>query len=125
MSTDQRYCLECGERRNAMSSVLAGGPAGGPAGAPPRAQGDPSQNPPPRQPPPGGSDSSQQRANTLTVIAGVGVLMLAMGVGVLIGRAGGSKPSQAPPPGDQRRVRPDRREHPGDRGIVHERLAGR
>jgi hypothetical protein len=31
------------------------------------------------------------------VIAGVGVLLLAMGVGVLIGRSGASKPSTAPP----------------------------
>ena len=37
-----------------------------------------------------------QRNNTLTVIAGVGVLLLAMGVGVLIGRAGASKQSAAP-----------------------------
>jgi hypothetical protein len=37
-----------------------------------------------------------QRGNTVTVIAGVGVLLLAMGVGVLIGRAGNSKPSAAP-----------------------------
>jgi hypothetical protein len=40
----------------------------------------------------------QQRNNTLTVIAGVGVLLLAMGVGVLIGRAGASKQSAAPEP---------------------------
>jgi hypothetical protein len=33
----------------------------------------------------------------LTVIAGVGVLLLAMGVGVLIGRSGASKPSSTPP----------------------------
>jgi hypothetical protein len=38
-----------------------------------------------------------QRNNTLTVIAGVGVLLLAMGVGVLIGRSGASKPSTVPP----------------------------
>ncbi len=37
-----------------------------------------------------------QRGNTVTVIAGVGVLLLAMGVGVLIGRAGNSKPAAAP-----------------------------
>jgi hypothetical protein len=37
-----------------------------------------------------------QRNPTLTVIAGVGVLLLAMGVGVLIGRAGASKQSAAP-----------------------------
>ena len=34
--------------------------------------------------------------NTVTVIAGVGVLLLAMGVGVLIGRSGGSKQPAAP-----------------------------
>jgi hypothetical protein len=85
MAADQRYCLECGERLAAISSVLLDGP--------PRGQRQPPQGPP--HPPP--SDSgSQQRTNTLTVIAGVGVLMLAMGVGVLIGRAGASKPSQAP-----------------------------
>jgi hypothetical protein len=38
------------------------------------------------------------RNNTLSVIAGVGVLLLAMGVGVLIGRAGQSK--QAAPPAE-------------------------
>jgi hypothetical protein len=91
MAADQRYCLQCGERRGAMSSVLAGGPAGGPQ----RAQGQPTQSPAPGQPP-SHSDASQQRSNTLTVIAGVGVLMLAMGVGVLIGRAGASKPTASP-----------------------------
>jgi hypothetical protein len=34
-----------------------------------------------------------QRGSTPTVIAGVGVLLLAMGVGVLIGRSGGTKPA--------------------------------
>ncbi len=37
-----------------------------------------------------------QRNNTLTVIAGVGVLLLAMGVGVLIGRSSAPKQSAAP-----------------------------
>ncbi|HWX95645.1 MAG TPA: zinc ribbon domain-containing protein [Solirubrobacteraceae bacterium] len=83
MAADQRYCLACGERRAEMSSVLAGGP--------PRSAVVDSRPPdgPPR--PPGDQGSSQQRNNTLTVIAGVGVLLLAMGVGVLIGRAGVSK----------------------------------
>jgi hypothetical protein len=66
-----------------MSSVLRGGlpssqravPAAPPA--PPAAFGE--------------QRAAWQRNNTLTVIAGVGVLMLAMGVGVLIGRSGGSK----------------------------------
>jgi hypothetical protein len=85
MAADQRYCLECGERRTEMSSVLLGGPARSQAPAPAT---------PPAQPAgPADRASSQQRNNALTVIAGVGVLMLAMGVGVLIGRAGASKPA--------------------------------
>jgi hypothetical protein len=78
-----------------MSSLLFGGPpspqgqqaasaAPGPA---------PSKSPPPPVRP---AQPSAQRNNTLTVIAGVGVLLLAMGVGVLIGRAGNSKQT-APP----------------------------
>ena len=37
-----------------------------------------------------------QRGNVLTLIAGIGVLLLAMGVGVLIGRSGGSAPRRPP-----------------------------
>ena len=44
------------------------------------------------------------RSNLLGVLAGVGVLLLAMGVGVLIGRAGNSHRRQAR--GDHRRPRP-------------------
>ena len=86
MAADQRYCLECGERRTEMSSVLLGGP--------PRSDAQAARAATPPTPPAGGDrGSSQQRNNTLTVIAGVGVLLLAMGVGVLIGRAGGPKPA--------------------------------
>jgi hypothetical protein len=78
-----------------MSSVLLAGspvrgdsqpPAPAPAGASPPAA-------PPRPP---AADRGAQRNNTLTVIAGIGVLLLAMGVGVLIGRSGTSKQSAAP-----------------------------
>jgi hypothetical protein len=43
--------------------------------------------------PPGGSrtDASAPRSNALNILAGVGVLLLAMGVGVLIGRSGSPK----------------------------------
>ncbi len=55
---------------------------------------------PPNSPPgpPSAAPSGPQRNNTLTVIAGVGVLLLAMGVGVLIGRSSGSskQPATAP-----------------------------
>jgi hypothetical protein len=89
LADDQRYCLECGERRFPMSSVLTGGPGAGAAslpgaaGAPPTARG-------------AASADGAGRGNAVTVIAGVGVLLLAMGVGVLIGRSGSSKPSAAP-----------------------------
>ena len=73
-----------------MSSVLMGGPpAGGePSSAVPAA--------PPRGPAGPPADPVAQRGNTLTVIAGVGVLLLAMGVGILIGRSGSTKQSAAP-----------------------------
>jgi hypothetical protein len=92
LAADQRYCLECGERRTPMSSVLLGGP--------PTAEASPSPDAsvPARD---AWDPSATERAkldqrNTVTVIAGVGVLLLAMGVGVLIGRAGGSKQIAAP-----------------------------
>jgi hypothetical protein len=74
-----------------MSSVLSGQ-------APPNAASGPSLPltaplaPRAAPPAPGGPP----RNNTLTVLAGVGVLLLAMGVGVLIGRAG--SPKQGAPP---------------------------
>jgi hypothetical protein len=84
-----------------MSSVLLGGP--------PSATAVPSQAPgavppvglgPPR--PAGAGPASADSAghsSAVTVIAGVGVLLLAMGVGVLIGRSGGSsKPAVAAAP---------------------------
>ncbi len=76
-----------------MSSVLAGHP---PSQGATRAS---ASGAPPTSPPAAllaPTTGSPQRNNTLTVIAGVGVLLLAMGVGVLIGRAGASKQSAAP-----------------------------
>jgi hypothetical protein len=90
LHADQRYCLECGERTVPMSGFLRGvsdRAASGSASVPPTPPAPPGFSPPPAA---GGSSSM------LTVIAGVGVLMLAMGVGVLIGRAGGARQSAAP-----------------------------
>ncbi len=90
LADDQRYCLECGERRTPMSSVLLGGP---PASAA-------SPQGPPREPPrmPAAPDDAG-RGSGATVIAGVGVLLLAMGIGVLIGRSGGGgKQATTPAP---------------------------
>ena len=95
LATDQRYCLECGERRTPMSSVLMGD-------SPLRADAEPSPPAAPPAPPPAAGARSPgaagwQRNGTLTVIAGVGVLLLAMGVGVRIGRAAAPKQAATPP----------------------------
>lgn len=93
LAGDQRYCLECGERRAPMRSGLLGGPrpasGWGPAG-PSRPTAEPV--PPGAQPPVGSGQApagDAPRGNAVTLIAAVGVLLLAMGVGVLIGRSGG------------------------------------
>lgn len=87
LAGDQRYCLECGERRLQPSSVLLSGP---PVQPPPAGEIAPAPRLAPQDDPP--------RNGAVTLIAGVGVLLLAMGVGVLIGRSGGSsKPTAAAP----------------------------
>jgi hypothetical protein len=90
LAGDQRYCLECGERRAPISSVLLGGPPSGDRSQP--------QAPPMAPPPPASTapDGTGRGGNAVTVIAGVGVLLLAMGVGVLIGRSSAPKQSAAP-----------------------------
>jgi hypothetical protein len=92
LATDQRYCLQCGERHVPVSDFLR-------AGSSPAAQhSTPAGSSPPAFPPAGSIAGAAQhpRNNMLSVIAGVGVLLLAMGVGVLIGRAGQSKQAAAP-----------------------------
>jgi hypothetical protein len=86
LARDQRYCLQCGEPR-------------------PHLAGPPSEVKPPVETissaprtPPGATpvSSTSSRNNSLTLLAGIGVLLLAMGVGVLIGRAGAGT-AKAPP----------------------------
>jgi hypothetical protein len=99
LAPDQRYCLHCGAARAYVNGPISGGRPGGP---PPQTASStqatsPSgvpQSPPPGTPgvPPGtpsglSAASPANRNNTLALLAGVGVLLLAMGVGVLIGRA--------------------------------------
>lgn len=103
LADDQRYCLQCGERTTPGSGATLGPPpvgiaaplAGphwnGPGSAPPLG---PSGATPPSPP---GAGEPAGPGNAVTVIAGVGVLLLAMGIGVLIGRSG-SGPSAAPAP---------------------------
>ncbi len=71
MAADQRYCVECGERRGEPRFSVADTVAPQAAAAP--------------------AAQSQRRSRLSpngTVIAGIGTLLLAMGVGVLIGRTG-------------------------------------
>jgi hypothetical protein len=81
LAGDQRYCLQCGERRGAPRLPFMDGrtrPAS-PAERPPR---------PPRGP----------RASAgATLVAGIATLLLAMGVGVLIGKSGHDKAAKATP----------------------------
>jgi hypothetical protein len=104
LAPDQRYCLQCGAARAHVSGPISGGRPGGPpptavspqggtlpqSAAPPGPpQTPPSDVPgaPPGAPPGFGPAQPSNRNNTLALLAGVGVLLLAMGVGVLIGRA--------------------------------------
>jgi type IV secretion system protein TrbL len=87
---DQHYCLHCGERIVQARSRFLGGLAGRdqpPAGAVGGSPGAPIAQPPGRAPLP----------PAVTWLAGIGVLLLAMGVGVLIGRSGGGKALTVPP----------------------------
>jgi hypothetical protein len=81
MAPDQRYCIECGERRT----------GGGLRDALPRTQTTTVAAVPPRR-------SRMVMSANSSLIAGIATLLLAMGVGVLIGRSGDhtSKSSNAP-----------------------------
>jgi hypothetical protein len=83
LASDQRYCVECGQRCGAPRLPFT-------EGLVQRAQQAPSSRP--------RSGRSRVSVNN-TVIAGVGTLLLAMGIGVLIGRSGsGSNAKVASPP---------------------------
>jgi hypothetical protein len=82
MATDQRYCLNCGHRRGDprlpfMDAVVFMESMSAPPGA---------GTPPPPPPSPGGGPSPRMNANA-ALIAGVATLVLALGVGFLIGRS--------------------------------------
>jgi hypothetical protein len=82
MAADQRYCLECGHRRGDprlpfMDAVVFM---------------DAVKNPPASAapPPPPPRESKPRMSANASLIAGVATLILAIGVGVLIGRSGDS-----------------------------------
>jgi hypothetical protein len=83
MASDQRYCLNCGQRRGDprlpfMDAVVLMDSVNRPAQAPP---------PPPKKKRSGVSPNA-------ALIAGVGTLLLALGIGVLIGRSGHQEVAQ-------------------------------
>lgn len=90
MAADQRYCIACGHRRgdarppflDAVTSTDFAGDGGGPGRTPPP--------PPPRQ-------GSRGRSSNAAVIVGVATLILAVGLGFLVGRAGHEGSSSANP----------------------------
>jgi hypothetical protein len=95
MAADQRYCLNCGHRRgdprlpfmDAVVFMESMSAPGGAAGTPP-------------PPPPAKSDDGGSRWNAnAALIAGVATLVLAIGVGFLIGRSGHDGSNQAAAPG--------------------------
>jgi hypothetical protein len=112
LAHDQRYCLQCGEPRPHVAVTAPTKPAGegswqappapfapppGPGVAPTVAGGGQAGGgiPIPGSIPPG-IPGAHTRSNSLALIAGVGVLLLAMGIGVLIGRAGAGS-AKTPP----------------------------
>lgn len=81
LASDQRYCVECGQRRGPARVPLMDEPAR-------RARGALAADHAPRRP--GLTVNS-------TLIAIIATLVLAMGVGVLIGRSGNSTSAKSPP----------------------------
>jgi hypothetical protein len=76
MAHDQRYCLECGERRGQARFTV---PADAVVTTTTTVR--------------GGAAGFQRFSSGTTLIAGIATLLLAMGVGVLIGRSGNSSPA--------------------------------
>src|ERR1700760_754947 len=83
LATDQKYCVNCGERRGKARFPVGTAAVTPAAAAPP---------PPPR------TTRKQRLSSSTALVAGVGTLLLAMGVGVLIGHTnnGSSKNASAP-----------------------------
>jgi hypothetical protein len=84
LSSDQRYCVNCGERRNKPRFSL---PEAAPAPEVATTARRPSRRP--------------RTSSGGTLVAGVGTLLLAMGVGVLIGHTNTSSAARTSSPKDQ------------------------
>lgn len=82
LAVDQRYCVECGARRGQARFTLAGGDAQG---------GSTPQGPPKKKP------FFKELSSSATLLAGIATLLLAMGVGFLIGNHNSSTPQNPKP----------------------------
>lgn len=98
MASDQCYCLECGSRRSHLGSGLldrlrarGSGASAGVASAPEAPEATLAPVTPVATP-------SARSGGPTAVIAGVGVLLLSMGIGVLIGRSGSTAGKAATAP---------------------------
>jgi hypothetical protein len=85
LASDQRYCLNCGDRRGKSRYPLTSVAASQ----------KPSEPPPPR------ARRSPMLSSGATLIVGIATLLLAMGVGVLIGRSGNDSAQRASAPAVQ------------------------
>jgi hypothetical protein len=83
MATDQKYCLNCGERRGKARFPVGTNTAAPAVAAPPTASRPPKK---------------QRLSSSTALVAGVGTLLLAMGVGVLIGRTDNNSSKNAAAP---------------------------
>ena len=78
LAPDQRYCVECGTRRGQPRFTLQ--PGSGASAAQPGVE------------PAGGRSRRGGWTSSTTLLAGIATLLLALGVGVLIGESGSSTP---------------------------------
>lgn len=84
LASDQRYCVQCGERRGTNRFSTATMPA------PAAATSSRTAGPPPER--------HRSWSSGTTLIAGIATLLLALGVGVLIGKAGNNSTPKAQAP---------------------------
>lgn len=89
VAADQRYCLHCGQRRGDPRLPFMDASA--------FMETSMQRRRPPAPPPPAPPRKSRMSPNA-SLIAGVGTLLLAMGIGVLIGRSGDNSGSTAATP---------------------------
>ncbi len=83
LAVDQRYCVECGTRRGAPRFSLAGSSVGSSAASA-------ASVPPPRA---SGWQRFMRPSSSVSLLLGLLILLVALGIGVLIGHSGNVKPT--------------------------------